>query len=168
MGSLYRVQNKFLHTFNTFTIYSKLHCVTLPVHRTDVPVHQPRLTYTSTDLGSGSAIQLTVLDQRPLKQVLGHGLAQMFLTKQDVGAVIERALEEGLSRMGFRLVPGPDASATTLIVELSYLDFKAFAIQKPGLTCLSGECAGVYWWAGLRRVGHESLARLLDTSIVYT
>ena len=87
----------------------------------------PVLNVAESKEGAGIAVSLRVLDERPSKS-LGrrgtvYGAAAEITSAEEVGAVVQRYITDGLKRKGFEVVEWNDTRSPRLTVELRLLEY---------------------------------------------
>ena len=87
----------------------------------------PMMSLSSSGLGKGKEVSLSVVDERP-KQIIGHrgtayGAAAEITSNQDVAGVIREKVSEGLSSKGFRVVSGAGQPPTSMKVEIRLIEY---------------------------------------------
>ncbi|HEL7612268.1 TPA: YajG family lipoprotein [Stenotrophomonas maltophilia] len=96
------------------------------VYNKQTTTFTPSVVVAKSSEGAGSLVGLRVVDERPTKS-LGHrgnayGRAAEITTNQDLAAVVQDKISEGLSNRGYKVVPYEGAS-TKLSVELRALEY---------------------------------------------
>lgn len=105
----------------------------------------PMLTVLNSVEGANITVAVRVVDARPSKQlgriVGGSGGSVEVTSREEVAAVVEKCLVEGLKKKGFTPVNFEEGVTPQLTVEVNLLDYVAFkgfptwrAIIKGGLT----------------------------------
>ena len=87
----------------------------------------PMMSLSSSDLGKGKEVLVSVVDERP-KQIIGHrgtayGAAAEITSNQDVPGVIREKVSAGLSSKGFRVVSGAGQAPTSMKVEIRLIEY---------------------------------------------
>ena len=91
----------------------------------------PVMSLSSSDLGKGKDVLLSVVDERP-KQIIGHrgtayGAAAEITSSQDVAVVIREKVSTGLSSKGFHVVTGSGQATTSMKVEIRLIEYTTSA-----------------------------------------
>lgn len=88
---------------------------------------EPVLTVAPSDLGKGTLVVLSVMDERDTKTIgyrgWAFGDAAEITTLQDVTRVVDDQVRQGLARQGFELVDGGLADPAVLEVEIRLIEY---------------------------------------------
>ena len=87
----------------------------------------PTVTVVSSSEGTGVAVAVRVTDERPSKSLgrrgTGIGDAAEITAAQDLAAVVQKEIIDGLKKKGFVAVDDSGASSTKLSVEVRLLEY---------------------------------------------
>ena len=86
----------------------------------------PRLQVPATQVGNGARVVVAVRDTRPTLRIGYRGLDSKgaeITTDQDLAAIFQQKIIEGLTQQGFNAVPHSDEPARTLKVEIRSLEY---------------------------------------------
>lgn len=88
---------------------------------------QPNLKITQSNEGAGTTVSFRVVDERETKQLGNRGAAigkaAKITAKQDVAAIVDEHIRQGLTARGFRVTAWDEAEPVRLSVELRALNY---------------------------------------------